>query len=91
MWYLLYVSTVVSSWASVGIMSEGPFESEKACFIAAKDSWKKSDGWIMQSKGSVDHRTNFYNSKYRIYYLDNKEAKMGLYYTCVEPRKVGEG
>ena len=89
MWYLLYFSTVISSWTSVGMMTEGPFESKEACFAEAKNSWKESGGWVMQPKRS--HRMNLYNSKYRVYYVSNIDAKIGTYYTCVEPRKVGEG
>ena len=91
MWYLLYISTVISSWSTLGMMAEGPFESEEACFAEAENTWNESSGWMLDPrKGSSDYKMNFYSSKYKIYYVDNIKAKIGTYYTCVEPRKVEE-
>ena len=88
MWYLLYVSMVMSVWADAGMMATGPFETEKSCYTSADRSWKKTDGWIKKDK--LRREMNFYDSKYKIKYVKNKNVRIGTYYSCVQIRKVEE-
>lgn len=89
MWYLLYISTVMTAWADIGLMADGPFKSETACYAHAEKSWKESSGWILDSRGSSKkYKLNFYSSKYKVFYVDNEKANVGTYYSCVEPRNA---
>ena len=31
---------------------------------------------------------NFFSSKYTIYYIDNDDANVAFYYSCVNPREI---
>jgi len=72
------------------MMTTGPFETEQICLEYAFKTWSENKGW-KESPNSIissGRNRNYFNSKYTIYYVDNDESNMGLYYSCVKSRKI---
>ena len=90
MWSIIYIVTIMSSWTSIGMMTTGTFETEQACLEYASETWSENIGWknVPNSMIADGRNRNFVDSRYTIYYVDNDEANMGLYYSCVKPRKI---
>ena len=72
------------------MMTTGTFETEQACLKYASETWSENKGWNETPNSMIagGRNRNFVNSIYTIYYVDNDEANMGLYYSCVKPRKI---
>lgn len=90
MWTLIYIVTVMSSWASIGMMVEGPFKTEQSCLEYASETWSENKGWKEPTDSMISdgRNKNFYNSSYTIYYVDNDKGNVGTYYSCVKPREI---
>lgn len=84
MWYLVYIATVVSSYAQLGLMTTGPFDSEQKCSQYATDSWNSTNTFIeVPPKGP---NANWFNSKHTVHYMESAAGQMGIYWSCVEVR-----
>ncbi len=84
MWSLVYASTVLSMWTNFGLMTEGPFETEQACFQYIEAQLKQSDGWIVEPEEKT--RRNFYSSRSEVRYRNHAKSGIGTYYSCVKMR-----
>jgi len=53
MWTLIYFSAVMVSWASIGMMTTGPFKTEESCLEYASETWSKNKGWKEPSNSMI--------------------------------------
>ena len=90
MWTLIYLSTVMASWTSIGMMVEGNFETQQACLEYAAEQWSEEKGWKQDPRSlvSAGKERNFFISSSKIYYVESPSSDMGTYYSCVKPRGI---
>ena len=94
-WVLIFIITVASQMqgnSGIGMMAKGPFINEAECIQVADRIWARKNGWEVVNppwggNGGDGWRNNYFHSKYRLKYLDNKKANMGVYWSCVELRR----
>lgn len=84
MWYLVYVATVVASYAQLGLMTTGPFDTIEQCSQYAHATWNEKNTF---NEVELDRpNTNWFHSNHKITYMESKTAQMGVYWSCVNPR-----
>ena len=90
MWTLIYLSTVMASWTSIGMMVEGNFETQQACLEYASEQWSEEKGLDHDPRSMIfaGKERNFFISSSKIYYVESPSSDMGTYYSCVKPRKI---